>query len=243
VSTAESNQPSVFALMKKFGESSVGAKVIMATTGVVVWGFVIGHLVGNLQIFLPGDYDGQALNHYAHALKTTAPLLWGTRIVVGVSLLVHIATGMRLAKMNMDARPVGYKLAQQKKASIASKLMPFSGLIVLGFIVVHLLHYTLPFAWADLLELRDAEGNHDVYGMVVQGFSSPWMVCFYIVGQLCLFSHLLHGSTSFMQSLGIRHTRWTPFLNKGALTLVAFILAGNLLIPSYIFLTHGISSH
>lgn len=229
-----------------FLRSSVGAKVLMSLSGVIMWGFVIGHLAGNLQVLLPapaGGYAGQQINEYAKFLHDTPPLLWGTRILVLASLIGHVLVGLRLARMNRAARPMRYAKVQYERSSISSRLMALSGLIVLAFILFHLAHFT--FHWVDTsyATMTDKKGLHDVYGMLWQGFKLPGIVAFYVVGQALLFMHLYHGSVSFLQSLGLRHPAWTPVASILGRLLVIGILAGNVAIPTILIASWYTQGH
>lgn len=233
------SRPRLFSALFALFSSSIGMKVLMAITGVVVWGFVIGHMVGNLQIFLPapeGGYWGKQINDYAHFLKSTPALLWGTRIAVGGAMVVHIITGIKLAAANRASRPNRYAHGlKAKESSLLSRLMPLSGLIVGAFIVFHLLHFTIPGLFPEYHALRDAKGLHDVATMVRTAFSNPIFVAVYIVGNTLLIMHLFHGSVSFLQSLGINHEGWSPGLRLGARAVVLAIALGNLSIPLVVY--------
>lgn len=240
MSVATAKLLDVAGMFGRFLRSSIGAKVIMSLTGVVIWGYAIGHLAGNLQVFMPapeGGYAGQQINEYAHFLKTTAPLLWGTRIVLLVSFFLHIVTGMRLARENRAARPSRYAVAHYKESTLFSRIMPFSGLVLLAFVLFHLAHYTLLFVQPAYATYEDKAGLHDVYQMVWDGFRNPAIVIFYVVSMALLFAHLWHGSVSFLQSLGIRHRAWTPFAAKLGRALVLFVAFGNIAIPVILLLS------
>ena len=111
----------------------------MALSGLVIVGFVIGHMLGNLQIFLGQD----ALNAYAANLHAMPPLLWGTRIVVGLSIIAHVLSAIRLSLLNQAARPEGYARKAYVRATLGSRTMRLSALVLLAFVISHLLHFTL----------------------------------------------------------------------------------------------------
>jgi succinate dehydrogenase / fumarate reductase cytochrome b subunit len=194
--------------------SSLGKKFLMALTGIALWVFVIGHLVGNLQVFAGPD----KINAYAAFLKSQPGLLWGARLGLLVVVAVHVASAVALSAMNKAARPVPYGGGGAPyAASYASRTMLMSGLIVAAFIVYHLLHYTLLMPavngtgvdFSTLHQpLKDGGERHDVYRMLVTGFRQPVVSGAYIlaVGLLCL--HLSHGLAAMFQSLGI--TRFSP---------------------------------
>jgi succinate dehydrogenase / fumarate reductase cytochrome b subunit len=215
-----------------FLRSSVGAKVVMALTGLLLWGFVIGHLVGNLQVF-QGREPLNAYGELLHSLGHGAAL-WVVRAVLLSALVAHIGFGLRLAAANRAARgPVGYRKKKAMRTNVAALTMAASGLLILGFIVFHLLHFTI----GGIAEIpREASGRVDVFGMVVTAFKTPWVVAVYVIGQTFLLSHLLHGTASLWQSMGLQHPVWTPALATVGRALGALIFVGNIGIPLAIFL-------
>lgn len=244
MSAETANSPNGLQVMMTFLRSSVGAKFLMAITGLVMWGFVIGHLAGNLQVFLPapeGGYAGQQLNDYAHFLKSTPSLLWGTRIALLASVLLHIYSGIRLASLNREARGQQYAKWTPRSSTLASRYMVVSGLVILSFIVFHLLHFTGGLIDPALMELRDQAGQHDVHKMMWEGFRNPAVAGFYALSIILLMKHLSHGSVSLFQSLGIRSSAWTPVISLGARLIVLGLLVGFLSIP--VFLSVGLMIH
>src|SRR6266850_1567799 len=186
--------------------------MIVAVTGVVLIVFVIGHLLGNLQIFLGPDW----VNSYAQHLRALGPLLWAIRIFLLVSVFLHIFYTISLAIENRRARPVHYKRKDHVKATFASRHMVVSGLVVLGFIIFHILHFTVRKIDPRFLLLKADPLNHsDVYSMMVYGFQNGYVSAFYIVGLFLLTLHLTHGTSSFFQSLGLNNQRLTPRLAIG----------------------------
>jgi succinate dehydrogenase / fumarate reductase, cytochrome b subunit len=189
---------------KLFG-SSLGKKFIMAASGVLLLGFVVGHLAGNLQIFL----GPEALNRYGQFLHENVELLWPARISLIVLVALHVWSAVRLSLENRAARPVGYAGdPAAPAASYASRTMMMSGLIVAAFVIYHLLHYTaelraINLTGRDFGTLLDERGRHDVYAMLVLGFEQPLVAGFYIVALALLCLHLNHGVYAMFQSLGI----------------------------------------
>jgi succinate dehydrogenase / fumarate reductase cytochrome b subunit len=216
-----------------FLRSSVGAKVIMALTGLVLWGFVIGHLVGNLQVF----QGPEPLNAYGEMLHTLGhgAAIWIVRAVLLVVVVSHIFFGLRLARLNRAARgPVGYRMKKPMRTNAAALTMAASGILILAFIVFHLFHFTIGGITA--LPPLDDKNRTDVFTMVFTAFKTPWIVVVYVVGQSLLLSHLMHGTVSLWQSLGLHHPVWTPALKVIGRTLGILIFAGNIGIPLAIFL-------
>lgn len=192
----------------------------MAVTGLILFAFVIGHLIGNLQI-----YEGpEKLNAYGRFLRIEPVLLWAVRIGLLVSVLLHILMTVQLALLKTKARPVGYVKKDNSHSSYASRTMYWSGPIIALFIIYHILHLTLGVAQPGYVE-------GDVYHNVVAGFQNPLISGFYILAMLLLCMHLYHGVFSMFQSLGANHPVYTPLLRRFA-ALMAFVIAvGNISIP------------
>ncbi len=207
-------------------QSTIGKKVVMAGTGVILLGFVVGHMLGNLQIFI--NDGGKAINQYALFLHTNVGLLWGTRAVLLVCVLLHIVTAIQLRARNRAARPVPYVVRDYRDASYASRTMFWSGLIIAAFVIYHLLHLTAGKAHPGLFRMQaDHAGVADVRHNVIAGFGMWYIAFFYIVAQLLLGMHLSHGAWSMLQSVGINHPAYTPWLKLGARGLAAVITLGN----------------
>jgi len=207
--------------------SSVGKKYAMGVTGLLLFLYVIVHMAGNLQIFLgPG-----AINEYAVALKSRFWLLWPARIGLLAITLLHVTTAVQLALENRRARPVRYAKGKPIASTYAARTIVISGLIILAFILFHLAHFTLGLVNPQYMQYEDLMGRHDVYRMMVAGFSNPLVSGVYIVsmGLLCL--HLSHGVSSTFQSLGLRSQRTVRGLNRLAMISAAIIFLGNCSIP------------
>jgi succinate dehydrogenase / fumarate reductase cytochrome b subunit len=216
-----------------FYHSSVGKKMIVAVTGIVLIAFVIGHLLGNLQIFLGPDW----VNSYAEHLRALGPLLWAIRIFLLMSVLLHIFYTISLALENRRARPVNYKRKDNVKATFASRHMVVSGLVVLGFIIFHILHFTVRKIDPRFLLLKADPLNHsDVYSMMVYGFQNVYVSAFYVVGLFLLTLHLTHGTSSFFQSLGLNDEKLAPRLATAGRILAWLIFVGYTSIPVAVLL-------
>jgi len=207
--------------------------MIVALTGVILILFVIGHLLGNLQIFLGPDW----INAYSQHLRDLGPLLWLIRIFLLCTVTIHIYATIQLAIENRRARPEAYIQSEHVKASFASRHMVMSGLIVLAFIIYHLAHFT--FRKTDrrfgLLKL-DALNRYDVYSMMVYGFQNYLVSGFYVLGLFLLALHLSHGSSSFFQSLGLNNKKLTPRLAMGGRLFAWLLFIGYTSIPVAILL-------
>jgi succinate dehydrogenase / fumarate reductase cytochrome b subunit len=218
--------------------SSLGKKYIMAISGGALFLFVVGHLLGNLQIFL----GAKAINRYGHFLQSNKELLWPVRIGLLGMVALHIWSAIKLSAENKAARPIGYLHDPVPvAASYASRTMLMSGLIVAAFVLYHLLHYTvqvrsLNLTGKDFLALHDAEGRHDVFRMMVTGFSHPLVSGFYILsmGLLCL--HLSHGVSATFQSVGLKNEVCGPLIDRFARTTAWLIFFGYSSIPIAVLL-------
>lgn len=211
----------------RFYEAPIGKKAVMAATGVVLFGYVIGHLLGNLQIY---SNDPTQINKYAaflHNPSNTIPL-WGIRGFLVACVLVHVLACTQLWLQNRAARPIRYYKKADVPTSYAARTMIWSGPIVGAFIVFHILHLTA----GKVLELREAGPNApDVYYNVIAGFQNPLIAGFYIVAIALLCTHLFHGLWSMFQSIGFSHPRYTPLLKKAAALIAILIALGNISIP------------
>lgn len=207
--------------------SSVGKKILMALTGIVLFAFVVVHMAGNLQIFAGPD----VLNEYAEFLKKKAAVLWGFRLGMLAVVTIHIVVSVQLALSNAAARPEEYFKAKAYGASYASRTMIWSGLIILAFIIYHLLHFTVGAIDPSYMDLRDEAGRFDVYQMMIQGFSNPLVSFFYIlsIGLLCF--HLSHGVSALFMSLGIRNATWRRCIEITAIVVAFLIFLGYSSIP------------
>lgn len=210
-----------------FIKSSVGAKVVMALSGLAMFGFLIGHIAGNLQIFL----GQEAINAYAHFLKHNPEIVWPARLVLLASVSLHIGSGLRLSHLNRLARPRGYVLKSAQRATVFSKTMTWSGLVVLAFIVFHLLHFTFGVTHPEYSHLTDPAGRHDVYSMFVAGFQDPLVSGFYIFAMILLGFHLAHGVKSMFQSLGLNHPKYNALFTVLVPGIAMLVVVGNIIMP------------
>jgi succinate dehydrogenase / fumarate reductase, cytochrome b subunit len=208
-----------------FLHSTVGKKVVVALTGLVLYLFIVGHLLGNLQIFL----GPEKLNAYGRYLHETAPLLWGARIVLLVSVFFHFLFTVQLTIHNRRSRPVGYAMHEPIQASAASRFMIWSGLFLIFFVVYHILHFTTGAAHPQFNPL-------DVYGNVVIGFSSAPVIAVYALAMISLGFHLSHGVYSLFQTLGLNHPKYNSLRRALALASGWLIPIGYLTIPAAVAL-------
>jgi succinate dehydrogenase / fumarate reductase cytochrome b subunit len=212
--------------------SSLGKKYIMALTGLGMFIFVIGHLVGNLQIFI-GE---EAINRYGAFLQGLGELLWAARIGLIVLVALHIWAAIKLSAENKAARPIGYGNNKPFGSTYASRTMLMSGLIIAAFVIYHLLHYTFVVkaingTGVNFSELHDAQGRHDIYRMMILGFRQPIVSVFYIVGIALLCLHLSHGTSAMFQSLGFKNRNWKPWIDGFAKFIAIVLVVGYCSIP------------
>jgi succinate dehydrogenase / fumarate reductase cytochrome b subunit len=212
--------------------SSLGKKYVMAITGLGLWIFVIVHMLGNLQIFL----GPERINAYAGLLKANPALLWSARAGLLFIAILHVTAATQLVVANRRARPVEYKFKKPVASTFANRTMWVSGTVLLAFILFHLAHFTFGLVNPDFLRLEDSDGRHDVYGMMIRGFSNPLVSAFYIISMGLLLSHLSHGVSSLFQSLGLRSKKTFGFFDKLAKVTALALFIGNSMIPLAILL-------
>ncbi len=207
----------------------------MAVTGFALLGFVIGHMLGNLQIFI----GQEQLNAYAAKLHAMPALLWVARLGLLAVTGLHIWAAVSLTIENRQARPSNYKREGTIQATYASRTMRWSGVIIFAFVIYHLMHFTVQVTHPEYREMLDSAGRPDVYGMVIAGFSSFWVSAFYIVAMLLLAMHLSHGIASMLQTLGLRSSGTRGIIGAISWLFAAIIFVGNTSIPLAILLGYG----
>jgi succinate dehydrogenase / fumarate reductase cytochrome b subunit len=214
-----------------FYRSAIGKKSLMALTGIILFGFVLVHMIGNLKLYMP-DHDGEkAINVYGEFLRHMGdPLipahsaLWIARIVLMAAVLLHIIAAWQLTLMNRKARPVDYGQRDSVAASYASRTMRWGGVLILLFVIYHILHFTT----------GDVHGNFipgDVHHNMVMGFSVWWVSAIYIIANIALGFHLYHGLWSMFQSLGLNHSRFNSWRRNFATAFAWIVTIGNISFP------------
>lgn len=192
----------------------------MAVTGLVLFGFLIAHMLGNLQVFL----GREVMNHYAETLHANAALLWGARFVLGISVILHAWAAIQLTAVKAAARPVAYVKPGNVQGSAASRTMMLSGPVIAMFVIGHLLHLTTGTIHPNFVELH-------AYENVVNGFSNPIASGLYVVAMILVAFHLSHGIWSMFQSVGFSHPRYTPLIKKFAAIFSWLLIAGFISVP------------
>jgi succinate dehydrogenase / fumarate reductase, cytochrome b subunit len=207
--------------------SSIGKKFVMATTGIILFGFVFAHMVGNLKVF-QGE---QKLNAYAEFLREVGnplfghgQLLWIVRLVLLVSVFFHILSAYQLTRMSTTSRPVRYHSRKTVQASFASRTMRWGGVIIALFVIYHLLHFTFGAAHPEFQ-------RENVYRNVVSGFQVWYVSVFYIAAMVALGLHLFHGLWSMWQTLGLSNRRVDGFYRGFATLFAALVVLGNISVP------------
>jgi succinate dehydrogenase / fumarate reductase cytochrome b subunit len=210
-----------------FYRSAIGKKAVMAATGIILFGFVLAHMAGNLKLYL----GAEAINHYGEWLRRIGEpalphgvALWIARFVLLAAVVLHIDAATRLTIMNRRARPVGYKKLDNVADRYAARTMRWGGVIILLFVIYHLLHLTFGTAHPDFIE-------GDVYHNFVVGFSVWWVSAFYIIANLALGLHLYHGLWSLFQSMGWNHPRFNSWRRIFATVFAVVVTLGNISFP------------
>lgn len=214
-------------------QTTVGKKAIMAVTGILLVGFILGHMAGNLKLYLPAHDGVPALDHYAHGLRTfgdpflaEGQFLWIFRAAILVAAALHIWAAITLKLQSNAARPVGYKKTTYQESTAASRTMIWGGLLLLVFVVFHILHFTT----GDI-----APGFEFVYGAVFDnvtgGLAHPVVAAFYVLAMIFLGLHLYHGVWSMLQTLGANHPRYNTLFHRIALAVAIIVTVGNISFP------------
>lgn len=211
----------------RFWASTNGQKIVMAVTGYILFIFIVGHLLGNLQIYA----GPAAINGYGRFLHSVPELLWIARAILIIAVGLHIWAAVVLGTHKVKARPVGYARKQNADSTYSSRTMYWSGPILLAFVVYHLLNLT-----AGVSHPGGKFIYMDDYHNVVSGFQVWYISASYIFSMILLGLHLRHGFWSMFQSVGINHPRHTPILKKAALVLSLMISLGYISIPVNVLL-------
>ncbi|MBW2520097.1 MAG: succinate dehydrogenase cytochrome b subunit [Deltaproteobacteria bacterium] len=208
-------------------QSSVGRKIIMAVTGIVLVAFVCVHLLGNTSIFVGAD----AINAYAQKLHSLGPLVWVFRLVMLAAFVIHIFFGIQLTIENKAATPEANVQVKRQKTGFAAETMVISGLVLLAFVIYHLLHFTVRVTNPEIYVPMGDQGMVDVYYMVVMGFQAVLPVAVYVVAMGFLFLHVSHGFQSFFQTLGLSNDKSLPITMNISKLIAVVLLLGYISIP------------
>jgi succinate dehydrogenase / fumarate reductase cytochrome b subunit len=211
---------------KRFYNAAIGKKIVMGVTGLIGIGFVIGHMAGNLLVFRGPD----AMNAYAHFLKSTGELLWLVRIVLIAAVILHVIAAYQLTMQNRAARPVGYVKREPQVTTLAARTMRWGGVILLLFIPLHILHFT-----TGTIRPSGAFSETDVFGNVIASFRIWWVTLLYVISMIALGLHLYHGAWSSVRSIGYAHPSKDPLHRRIALAIAAVVWLGFTAVPVAVF--------
>lgn len=219
-----------------FYRAAVGKKAVMAVTGIILLGFVLIHMIGNLHL-----YEGRGhLDEYGTFLRQVGSpalppngALWIVRLVLLTAVVLHIWAAWQVTRMSREARPSRYEHKQVRHTSYASRTMRWGGVIILLFIIFHILHFTTGTVHQDFQTPRHVAGEEAVYHNLVTGFSREvwWVPLFYIVAQIALGFHLYHGVWSLFQSLGWNNPRFNHWRDGLAHAFAWIVTLGNISFP------------
>lgn len=204
----------------RFYRSTIGKKIIMAITGLILVGFVIVHMSGNLLVFS----GAEAINGYAAALRTVPAALWAFRGILLVAVVLHVVAAAQLTRQMRVARPVGYHTRDPQVSTWGGRTIRIGGFLLFAFIVYHILHFTVGTAHPSFV-------HGDVYGNLLRAFRSPLIATLYLVAMLALGLHLYHGVASVVQTLGITHATLSPRRKALAGMIAVLVAIGFSLVP------------
>lgn len=205
--------------LARYLRSSIGAKHVMAVTGLLLLLFALAHMIGHLQMF--GGQD--VYNAYAHFLQNLWEVKWPVRAGLLALVAIHIVVAISLVARNRAARPVGYAVYRPVRASIAGRTMAWTGLALLAFLSFHILHFTAGMIDPQYFHRVDPQGRYDAYTMFVRGFQQPAIYGVYLAGMALLAAHLGHGAASWLQSLGLRHPKYPADRLGRAIAVLLFV--------------------
>lgn len=206
--------------------SSVGSKVIVAVTGILLFLFITGHMFGNFLLFKGAD----PLNSYAHMLQNLGAYLWIIRTTLAGLLFLHMFFALKITWDNYRARPINYRAKKNMEASLTVRTMWITGILIFVFLSYHIMHFTLHVISAQNVVYL-ADKNKDVFKMVVLGFQDPITSISYIASMVFMGFHISHGLPSLCQTLGISHPKYDFFIRIGGSLAAWLIVLGDISMP------------
>lgn len=217
-----------------FYQSTIGKKVAMALSGLILVAFVVGHMVGNIKYFLGKDTESGVymIDHYGQVLREIGQdflgpmtFLWITRFVLLACLVIHVTSAIALARLNRSARSTPYMKTAYRSANAASRSMVYGGLFLLAFIIFHILHLTT--GHTHLRGFHEGQVYHNIYN----AFTSLPLAGFYVLAMACLMAHLYHGAWSMFQTLGVDSPLWNRGLRNFAKVVAIVLFLGFSSVP------------
>ncbi len=208
-------------------ESTIGKKIVMAVTGVLLVGFVVAHMAGNLKMYAGQekmDHYGEFLREFAAPVLGHGGFLWVARAILLLAVAAHIRSAILLTRQSQAARDVGYKVTTRRESNYASLSMRWGGVFLAAFIVLHILHFTTG-------HIHPTFEHGAPYANVVAGFTVWWTAALYILAMIPLGLHLYHGTWSMLQTLGANHPRYNHLRRKIALAVALIVVVGNISFP------------
>lgn len=216
-------------------KSTIGKKYLMGVTGLVWAGFVFAHMAGNMTILISPDL----YNLYSHSIVTNKVLLYGTEVILILSLIIHVSCAVNLTVQNKEARGSRYAMTPNgsKAASFASEWMAVHGSVILIFIISHL----ITFKYGQYYETTvNGVVMRDLAKLIYEIFANPLAVGWYIVSLILLGFHLTHGVRSIFQSFGLLHPAYQPIIKKVGIIYASVVVCGFLSQPLFVFLTRSV---
>ncbi|MEN9507741.1 MAG: succinate dehydrogenase cytochrome b subunit [Gemmatimonadota bacterium] len=208
--------------LTRFWQSTIGKKIVMAVTGIVGILFVIGHMLGNLQMFYPDA--PVAMRHYAELLRTSMPVLWTIRLGLLAAVVLHAVSAYQLTMISRRARPADYAVRSPQVTTLSAKTIRWGGVLLLAFIVFHLLHLTIGAVHPQFTHL-------DPYNNIRTGLASPVVAGFYLLAMAALGLHLYHGTWAAFRTLGVARASTQPLKRRVALIVAIVVAGGFMAIP------------
>ena len=207
-------------MVPTFYQRTIGKKAVMAVTGVILVGWIVGHVLGNVLIFR----GPESVNQYAALLKSNMALLWAMRVFMLVTVVLHVVAAVQLVNQQRASRPQAYTRHRYQQATIASRTIRWGGLVLALFLVYHILHMTTG-------ALHPSFDHADVYSNMVLGLRVPWVAAIYLAAVTALGLHLYHGMWSVFQSLGFSSPSISPVRRRLATGIALFVFIGFAAIP------------
>ncbi|HXE58738.1 MAG TPA: succinate dehydrogenase cytochrome b subunit [Gemmatimonadales bacterium] len=208
-----------------FWRSTIGKKIVMALTGLVLVGFVVAHMLGNLQA-LPWLGGEEKLNAYARFLQGLGGGLWALRIVLLVSLVLHVTAAYQLTRLDLGARPRRYVRKEPQASTVAARTIRWGGVFLLLFIVLHLANFTF-----GVINPNRPFVHAEVYDNVVAAYRRWYFVVLYLAAMVALGLHLYHGVWGMLRTLGLEHPGYARGLRTVATVLAVIVSVGFAAIP------------